>query len=693
MMRKPIHYIIFVAFFLFTFAVQTLAQNVGLIDSLKQSLTTAKGKARYELLNTIGFEFRLSHPDSTIHYCEQAYALGKELKLKKELAKPLSFIGLANAYGGNFSASLDYHEQAIEVAAEQNDSLQLAYGYNNFGRLFFDQGDLVRAYENLINAKDIFENLKDKSGSAYVYRSLAGLYSSQGDNQKALEASQEALELRRQIGDPRGILSALMELGLVFNDVGLSENAIRSLREATEIATSNNDEISLAEISLALSEIYIGGNKNDEALAAAKNAYRTIAEIDNKRMLARANLQMGICYFLTNNFEAALRYLNVALLESERSKNLSISRDANLFLGKVYEKRNDLSKANQYQNKYLILKESLQNVDLTRQIERLQFQLEIEKKEKENELLVAQEDVAKSIIRQKDLQNVFLIVVISFVSLMAFIQWYYKKKKKEVNKKLETQNEEIQQQRIEIGQQNERLVWRNRELSDLNHEKDTLMSIVAHDLKSPLNNIRGLIGLMEMDALTEEQKKYIALMKAATQSGIDLIIDLLDVHMLEENIKPNYDSFSFHELLSEKRKEHQSSFDGKNIGIIIKGEKVESIVSDRDYLSRILDNLISNAMKFSSPNSQVEIDIEAKDNLVRMAIKDQGPGFSEYDKQFLFQKFKKLSARPTGGESSNGLGLAIVKILIDRLGGSITLESVRGTGSTFVVVFPIQPFV
>lgn len=689
MMRKPLHFILIGIFFLTT--IQVFAQNVNLIDSLKTSLSNAKGKERFELLNAIGFEFRLSHPDSTIYYCEQAYKLGKELNLATELAKPLSFIGLAKAYKGDFSGSLKFHEQAIEVAQKQKDSLQLGYGYNNFGRLFFDQGDLVRAYENLINAKNIFEKLDDKSGLAYVYRSLAGLYSSQGDNEKALEASKQALELRRKIGDARGILSALMELGLVYNDVGLSKNAITSLQEATAIASSISDEISLAEISLALSEIYIEGNIIPEALTEAKNAYTTIVLNDNKRMLARANLQMGICHYLMKDYDAALRFLNIALNESERSQNLSVSRDANLYLGKVYEARNDLSKANQFTNKYLVLKESLQNVDLTRQIERLQFQLEIEKKETENELLIANEAVAKSTIRQKELQNVFLIVVISFVSLMAAVQWYYKKRKKEVNKKLAAQNDEIQQQRIEIGEQNERLIKRNRELSDLNHEKDTLMSIVAHDLKSPLNNIRGLIGLMEMGDLSEEQKKYITLMKTATRGGIDLIIDLLDVHMLEENIKPNYDAFNLHDLLLEKQKEHHSAFDGKNITVLIKGDKIGEIVSDRDYLSRIMDNLISNAMKFSSPNSQVEVEVQAKDNVIRMAIKDQGPGFSEYDKQFLFQKFKKLSARPTGGESSNGLGLAIVKILIDRLGGEIVLESVRGTGSTFIVVFPIQP--
>jgi signal transduction histidine kinase len=76
---------------------------------------------------------------------------------------------------------------------------------------------------------------------------------------------------------------------------------------------------------------------------------------------------------------------------------------------------------------------------------------------------------------------------------------------------------------------------------------------------------------------------------------------------------------------------------------------------------------------------------------LKLTIKDEGQGFSEKDKQQLFQKFRKLSARPTAGETSNGLGLAIVKTLVDRLNGTIELISERNKGSQFIVTLPLQP--
>lgn len=105
-------------------------------------------------------------------------------------------------------------------------------------------------------------------------------------------------------------------------------------------------------------------------------------------------------------------------------------------------------------------------------------------------------------------------------------------------------------------------------------------------------------------------------------------------------------------------------------------------------MNRIIDNLVSNAIKFSPRNSQVSVVGKKEGDAIIISVKDNGPGFLESDRTFLFQKFKRLSAQPTGGESSNGLGLAIVKTLIDRLGGEIALSSEPGNGAEFIVRIP-----
>lgn len=668
----------------------SFGQQFSRIDSLRSLLPRSDKRKQFDLLNDIGFAYRLSYPDSTIWYCTRAYEVGQELNLPKELSKPLSFIGLAKAYKGDYKSSFDFHTRAIEVAQQQNDSVQLAYGYNNFGRLFFDQGDYARAYENLIQALQIFEVIQEPAGLAYVYRSLSNIYKSQNDFEKALDMSVKAYNLRKKVGEPRTLLSALSELGLVYSELKRVNEANRCFEQADSIAQRIDDKISLAEIRLGWAEFLVKSGNYKKADSLAHLAYAMVVKNKNLRLMPRANLLMGNVHYQLKEYSDAVPYLK-QVVELKSEVHLDLKRDANFYLGKIYEQTGKREEAAKYINQYLILKESLVSVDLAREIEKLQFQLEIEKKERENEQLKAVAVQNESVIRQQRLQNTILYVVVFFVSLVVFMQWRNTKKRKEAAERLMLQNAEIEAQRREIIRQNEQLARHNRELSDLNHEKDTLMNIVAHDLKSPLNRIRGLASLIEMKgSLTSEQKKYLGLMLDSTRAGLDLITDLLDVNSLDVNREPGFTSFNLDQLINDRIAAFIPAASGKSIQLTAEG-LAGQIASDYDYVSRIVDNLLSNAIKFSPAQSAVTVLLADEGDAVRLSVKDQGPGFSEEDKKFLYQKFKKLSARPTGGESSNGLGLAIVKILVDRLNGSIELNSQPGKGSEFTVRLPKEP--
>lgn len=676
--------IIFLALF-----VAAQAQNIPRIDSLKNALETATGEKKFTVLTDLGFEYRLATPDSTIFYCKQAYELGKSLKLKKNLSKPVSFIGLASAYKGDYKTSFDYHQEAIRIASEQKDSTQLGFCYNNFGRLFFEQGDLTRAYNNFIKANEVFEKTNEDIGKAYVARSLSNLFRSQGDYVKALKMSRQAFRLREKIGDPRQLISALTELGLVYGEVEQKDSANLCFKLADSLAYSIHDVISLAELKIGWAEFMSSHGDINEADTLAHNAYWTVVNAKNYRLLPRANLLMGQVHFKLGQYDKALVYLK-KLLTLTTEANLDLQRDAHFYLSQIYEKSGDDEKATLHINRYLVLKESLQSVELARQIEKLQFQLEIEKKESENEILKANSARNDAIIEQQRLENIILIGVAIFVSVLFFVQYWNSKKKREVNKKLELQYAEIQKQQQEIAAQNEKLEKRNHELSDLNHEKDTLMNIVAHDLKAPLNRIFGLAELVEIEGnLTKVQQKYMGLVKDSTRSGLDLIVDLLDVNSLEVNREPRYTIFNLSEFLRDRVTTFGHYASVKDIEIKLIERNIDDIYLDQEYLARIMDNLISNAVKFSPRNSLVIISAEKTNGYFVIEVKDHGPGFSPGDKKHLYQKFKKLSARPTAGETSNGLGLAIVKILVDRMEGRIELDSTPGVGSEFTISFPV----
>jgi len=495
--------------------------------------------------------------------------------------------------------------------------------------------------------------------------------------------------MRIALGKTPDITSAFIQTGKFYQENNEHEKALVFLHRADSSAILIHDEINLAEIKTYIAKSYLYQGLLKEAKAICAEGLQVILQKNNIRMQPQAYLTMGQIEFAANDLAQSKKYYNLALAIASQTGDLTSKMDSHFHLWKLSEKEKNSTAILQNLNQYLILKDSIKDLDLARQVERLQFEIEIDRKERENELLKVDQAKTEAIIKQQKLQNIILIIIIVFVSLLGFIQWRNSKKRREINEKLAEQNQFIQNQRLEIIDQNEKLSRRNQQLSDINHEKDTLMGIVAHDLKSPLNRIKGIADLMAMEGgITPDQISYVRMTKDATQAGLDLIKDLLDVHMLEENVQPNFTSFDISAFLLEKTNAFIPAAEAKNIHLQISRVENEDVYLDADYLSRIIDNLLTNAIKFSNKNSTVEIAASRANGSLVISIRDQGPGFSEKDKQNLFQKFKKLSARPTAGETSNGLGLAIVKTLVDRMKGSIELISEQGKGSHFIIKLP-----
>lgn len=680
-----------ILFFLLFCGTSSFSQNVQLIDSLRKSIKShpAEDQRKFELLSDLAWEHRWANPDSTIYYSQKAVALGKKLNISMGLAEPLNFMGVAYNYKGNRITAFEKYDEALRVSTAQKDSSQIAHTHNNLGRLFFEQGLLSRSYEHFIRALSLFEAVNDLSGLAYTYQSLAALYKLQHDHAKAESNFKKAYNIRLSLGNTRDIMSALAQLGRLFQETNEHDKALHYLHLADSAGRIIHDEINLADIKTYIAESYLSKGLLQEAETISQEGLNVMLRKNVVRMLPQAYLMLGQIKFTKGELGEAKKYLNIALTMAAQSNDLSSKMDAYYWLWRLSEQQHDKVSSLQHHNQYLILKDSIKDLDLTRQVERLQFEIEIQRKEQENQLLKANDEKSEAIIKQQKLQNIILIVVIVFGSILGFVQWRNGKKRREINEKLGQQNQFIANQREEIIQQNENLFRRNQELSDLNHEKDTLMSIVAHDLKSPLNRIKGIADLMELEGkLPEDQKIYLQMTKDATQAGLDLIKDLLDVHMLEENAAPNISSFDVSQFLLEKIDAFGPSAESKNIHLHITKINSEEVRIDKDYLNRIVDNLISNAIKFSKRNSSIEVSAGYTSSNFWISVKDYGPGFSDNDKAHLFQKFKKLSARPTAGETSNGLGLAIVKTLVDRLKGKIELTSEQGKGSEFIIRFP-----
>jgi signal transduction histidine kinase len=169
-----------------------------------------------------------------------------------------------------------------------------------------------------------------------------------------------------------------------------------------------------------------------------------------------------------------------------------------------------------------------------------------------------------------------------------------------------------------------------------------------------------------------------------------LITQLLDVNAIEQGRFPlEIEVCDLGEISSRVVTGFAQAAEKKGISIYAAGPMQPAWVhGDSKAVWRILDNLLSNAIKYSPPGSDIFVRIRNSPDGVVWEVQDQGPGIVEADKARLFQKFAKLTARPTGGESSNGLGLSIVKMLATAMHGSVECRSTPGEGATFAVRLP-----
>jgi signal transduction histidine kinase len=232
-----------------------------------------------------------------------------------------------------------------------------------------------------------------------------------------------------------------------------------------------------------------------------------------------------------------------------------------------------------------------------------------------------------------------------------------------------------------------------KQIEVLNTEKQQLIGLVSHDLRSPLNRAFALAELLLMDSesLTDFQKDYLEKMRLVIADGLAMMRNLVDYRNLEfRSIDIMKESINVEDFMERLIREFQPTANKKEISIQSTHAGAGLIIiSDKQCLDRIFGNLLSNALKFSKPGKKVWVRTSKQpDEKIVVEIEDEAGGFSPEEVKTLFTKFKKYKALPTGNESSTGLGLFVAKAMAERVGGTITCQTGEGKGSVFTVVLP-----
>ncbi len=224
----------------------------------------------------------------------------------------------------------------------------------------------------------------------------------------------------------------------------------------------------------------------------------------------------------------------------------------------------------------------------------------------------------------------------------------------------------------------------NKLLLLLDEQKNEFLGIAAHDLRNPLGIIQGFADLLD-EEIGDEFKVYTGTITRVSSEMLNLLNDFLDISKIESGkLDLKREEINYIPFIEQNVKMNGMIAQNKKINIVTECEMPDQMLSiDRGKIDQVLNNLISNAIKYSYPDTTIVVKVFKEDDQIVTQVIDHGQGIPENEIDGIFSPFKKTSIRPTGGENSHGLGLAIVKKIIEGHGGEVGVTSELGKGSIF----------
>jgi signal transduction histidine kinase len=624
-------------------------------------------------------------------------------------------------YPSDSTETLIEEMKSIAAQAPNADSVLLRV-HNHVGGAYFSRGFYPQATYYWQQTQLYAERTRDSFRLSNVLNNLAHIPWAEKDYDKALAYFLKALPIAERLPNKSSFVLQLSNIGSVYaerndstkNDMALAmEYHLRALALARTHQMPHRE----AQALLHLAKTHLIRHNYRQALEYCLQslAIRKRLKQWDYYLQAEIFVTLAASYQGLKNIAQAEDYAKQAVQAAEREGLKPLLRDAYRVLSEINAEQGDFSQAYLYQGKLMSIKDSLLNQEVLNRLNTLESEHALERKQQEINRLTQDNEH-----RRATQYRLAAAVAVLVLLLVAMFMLYRAKRRSEsalqaTNEEIRKQQGELAQQAKEIQLQNTLLAAKNLDLQTLHTEKDEVMGIATHDLKNPLANIMLSAELAER--LTQKtlglEARYAAKMAGYTASIIatskqmlSIISNLLEMNKIERGaLVVDVQNIDCMMIVQQSLNQHEQYAQSKAITLYadpINSEQPEQRVSaDADALRQVIDNLLSNAIKYSPPQTSVGVLVladhehvcayqrraglpERKDCCL-ILVQDQGPGINDNDKTKLFQKFSRLSAKPTGGERSTGLGLSIVKKLVEAMQGRVWCESVYGNGATFVV--------
>ncbi|MDO5977822.1 tetratricopeptide repeat-containing sensor histidine kinase [Flavivirga spongiicola] len=683
-------------------------------------------------INTLNFNYSQSinkNPLKSLSYAKEAFSFFEETESNALKFKVATNYITALFINGRYKDALLILND-IEFLEVEEKSKALYFTLR--GLVENDLNYISQAEESYKKALKLYIKLKDKDNEFTILNNLGLLYNNIGDYKRSLELYLNCYDIINDLKVKVDRYKYYMNIGTVSYNLNDYNDAIESFTNALNEATNNNNTFRVFRAQEKMAQTHVDLNKLDIAIEHYNDALLGYRQLGLKKEECTMLLHLGDIHYLKNDKNIAFnnyskaqqiasKYaflqegyrasLNLAIYYKEQSKfnearlfyrkvinneshivNLNVLKDAYKGLYEIEKQNRNTLLSLAYLESYLKYDNDIKEIQLITQKEQTQVQYSLKQKERDLEKLEI--DFALNDLKLKNKQQQFqgliilsaLILLVLILILRSYIQ------NKKAQKLLSQRNEKINSQNEKLVLINKEIKAQRKELHGLNKIKDQLLSIIAHDVKSPMTDLYNLLFILRHNLNTihkDELKKNLAVIESSTSNLLNLLNNLLNWTISQSSgVKVKKSNLSLIDLINTNLKLIESSIVAKELVVNFSPDvKLNFIKSDLNIVDFALRNILSNAVKFTNKKGTINVEIiKSLNGLTEIKIADSGIGFNEDIHNLLIKNTERVpAALGTNAEKGYGIGLSLCKKMLAEIDSQIIYEKNEPSGSIFIL--------
>lgn len=615
-------------------------------DRGSDSLTVVAGRLTGQLLR------RANRPDDAVKLFSELRPLAERLGMDAELAKILNTLAIIYTFRAEYDKALEYNFQSLVIREKEGDKEKIGIALVNIGLTYYKMGNFDLAVDYNLKAKRAYEDANVPPD-----------------------------------------ITLLLNIGLCYNELGSYQLAQQSLEAALKDCGQKCGEAFVMEVefglgnSLFFTSQWIASREHYKAsLAIASNIKDVRYQLENTLKLASVALSL-------KDMTETRRCLDLAKAIPEKSDYREILKGYYKLEAEYFKSLSDYKEASYYLQRVNEVYDTIFSTTVIRNLTKVQTQYA----QRENLAIIAEKNsvlaLNEQIIKQQRSVNVLLGVIVALTTALVIVVYLNYRKIKAVNAELATAKQIIEDHNRFLDKlvedKTKQLVDTNEQLVKVNDELDNFIYKTSHDIRGPLASLKGMVNLAIMDVKDDKALGYLTKLDLTAEKLNMILTRLLIVNRINHaELKP--ETIHFEPIIQEILTLEVKKGIPPKIKVDYEVAPDTHLVSDKDLIRLILENLIDNAVKYYNDSERVEsfvrIHVGMENGLATARVMDNGVGISKMNRDKIFQMFVRASERSDTG----GIGLYLAKLATEKVGGEISLISTDEQYTEFIVQFPAK---